>query len=234
MRFLVIEDDPKIVKDISFYLGVRFPESTISSSGEGIKGIKRTGDEYPDLVIVDSSLPDMDHIELIKRVRQFSAVPLLVLSDMGTDVDLARDLEAGADDYVLKPLNPIEFLSRIGALMRRSSGFGFYPQNKVFINDQITIDFNSREVFLSGKKVDLTHIEYELFSELARNTGRVLTHSVILQKVWGIDSIGDRNLIKKYIYRLRSKLDPDGVRRMLVTERGVGYRLMKQDKISPY
>ena len=227
LRFLIIEDDPKISKDVSFYLQVRYPNAAIMTSCEGQKGIQILETDSPDMVIADSTLSDMSHREFVIRIRQFSEVPLLILSEIETDVDRAEILELGADDFVLKPFSPIELLARIGALMRRISGFGFNSKRLVFISDEVSIDFNTREVFLSGKRVKLTPIEYELFSELARNAGRVLTHRVLLQKIWGADSSGDHNFIKKYIYRLRSKLEPDGERRLLVSERGIGYKLIK-------
>jgi two-component system KDP operon response regulator KdpE len=227
MKVLLIDDDQNTTKDISFYLQLRYPDAIIISMRKGTKAAQMVGDELPDLVIVDSSLPDIDHLSLVSRIREFSPVPLLVLSEAETDADRARDLEVGADDYVLKPLNPIELLARIGALMRRAQGLGFKAEHIASISNEVSINFTTREVFLSGKRVDLTPTEYELLSELARNMGRVVTHQVILERVWGIESNCDHNSIKKYIYRLRSKLEPNVGKRIFVSERGIGYRLIR-------
>jgi two-component system, OmpR family, KDP operon response regulator KdpE len=227
LKFLVIENNQETVKDICFYLQVRYPEAIITWTHEGIKGIHIVETESPDLVILGSSLPDMDHLEFVKQIRSFSDVALLMLSEVETDVDRARDLEEGADEYVSMPFNPIDLLSKVKAILRRTLGLGFSRDHKVSINNKTLIDFDSHEVFVSGKRVKLTPIEYKLFSEMVRNEGRILTYRNILEKVWGDEYSNDRSFIKKYIYRLRSKLESDSRQRMLVSERGIGYRLVK-------
>ena len=187
--------------------------------------------ESPDLVMVDSSLPDMDTLDLVSKIREFSDVPLIILSDAETDMDRARGLEAGADEYVTKPLSPIEFLARVRALLRRTQGLGFKPERliSIGIGGELTINFTTHEIFLSGKQVKLTPIEYHLLSELARNEGRVVTHHALLEKVWGSEYASDSSFVKKYIYRLRCKLEPDASDpQMLLTERGVGYKLVSR------
>ena len=143
-------------------------------------------------------------------------------------MDRARCLEAGADEYVIKPFSPIELLARVRALLRRTKGVGFKPERLVSIGRELTINFTTREVSLSGKRVKLTPIEYHLLSELVRNNGRVLTHSTLLEKVWGSEYTDEYSFVKKYIYRLRSKLEPDASKpQMLLTERGIGYKFVK-------
>jgi len=183
--------------------------------------------EVPDLVLLDSSLPDIDTLDLVNKIREFSDVPLVILSDVGTDMDGARYLEAGADNYVTKPLSPIYFLAKIRALLRRTQGIGFKRDHFISAG-KLNINTGTQEVFLSGKRVKLTPIEYQLLSELVRNDGRVLTHNVLLEKVWGFEYEKVDGFIKKYIYRLRSKLDSDASKpQMIITERGIGYKFVK-------
>jgi two-component system, OmpR family, KDP operon response regulator KdpE len=229
LKVLIIEHNQETIKDICFYLQIRYPDASLYSIGQGIKGIKIIESESPDLVILNSSLPDTDHLELIKQIRNFSDVALLILSEVETDVDRARDLEEGADEYVSMPFNPLELLSKVKAILRRTLGLGFSRDHKVSINDKTLIDFDSHEVFVSGKRVKLTPTEYRLFSEMVRNEGRILTYRNILEKVWGDNYLNDRTFIKKYIYRLRSKLESDAGKEMLVSERGIGYRLVKHN-----
>jgi len=225
VKVLVIEDNQQVVRDISFCLQVRYPEVIVVSVVDGSKGIEMVETESPDLVMVDSSLPSMNTLDLVNEIREFSDVPLIILCDVETDMDRARDLEAGADDCVAKPFSPIELLARVRALLRRTQGVGFSPERSISIGGELTINFATHEVFLSGERVQLTPIEFHLLSELVRNNGRVLTHSLLLEKVWGSEYANDYSFVKKYIYRLRSKLEYDSSKpQMLLTERGIGYK----------
>ncbi len=228
MKVLVIEDNRQVVRDIVLCLKVRYPEVIVFSVAEGEKGIETIETESPDLVMVDGSLADIDTLDLVSKIREFSDVPLIILSEAETDMDRARGLEAGADEYIAKPFSPIELLARVKALLRRTQGIGFKPECSVSIGDGLTINFATHEVFLCDKRVKLTPIEYHLLSELVRNEGRVLTHSTLLEKVWGSEDDFDSSFVKKYIYRLRSKLEPDASKpQMLLTERGLGYRFIR-------
>ena len=226
MKVLVIENNRQVVRDISFCLKVRYPEVIVISVAEGSKGIEMVETESPDLVMADSSLADVDTLDLVSKIREFSDVPLVILSEAETDMDRARGLEAGADEYVTKPFSPIELLARVKALLRRTQGLGFKPERLVSIGE-LTINFTTHEVFHSGEQVKLTPIEYDLLSELVRNEGRVLTHPSLLEKVWGSEYVSDISFTKRYIHRLRKKLhdDPDNPR-MIHTERGVGYKFI--------
>jgi two-component system KDP operon response regulator KdpE len=164
--------------------------------------------ESPDLVMVDSSLPDIDILDLVTEIREFSDVPLITLYETATDMERAIGLERGADEYVNKPFSPMELLARVNALLRRTQGLGFKPERVISIGSQLTINHTVREVILStGKRVKLTSIEYHLLSELVRNEGRVLTNRRLLDKIWGSECADDYSHVKKYIYRLRSKLE---------------------------
>lgn len=227
MKVLVMAENQRVVKDIFFCLQVRYPEVSVVSVAEGTKGIEMVETEWPDLVMVDSTLSDMDTLDLVAKIREFSDVPLIILYEGESEMDRARGLETGADEYVTKPFSPIELLARVKALLRRTQGLGFKAESLVSIGSELTINFTTREVFVSGKRVKLTPIEYHLLSELVRNEGRVLTHHSLLEKVWGSEYVNDISFTKRYIYRLRKKLndDPDNPR-MIHTERGVGYKFI--------
>jgi len=227
VKVLVIEENQRVVRDISFCLQVRYPEVIVISVAEGSKGIEMVETESHDLVMVDSPLPDMDTLDLISKIREFSDVPLAILSEAETAMDRARGLEAGADEYVTKPFSPIELLARVKSLLRRTQGVGFRPERVVSFGGGLSINFTTREVFLSGRRVKLTPIEYRLLSELVRNEGRVLTHRSLLDKVWGSEYVSDFSFTKRYISHLRQKLQDDSDNpRMIHTERGVGYKFI--------
>ena len=229
MKVLVVGDNQQVVRDVSFCLQLRYPEVVVVSVGEERKGLEMIETESPDLVMVDSSLPDIDTLDWVSKIREFSDVPLIILCEAETDMDRARGLEAGADEYVNKLFNPIELLARIRALFRRTQGFDFKPEHFISMGGELTINNDTHEVLLSaGKRVKLTPIEYHLLSELVRNEGKVLTHSALLEKLWGSEDICDQSYVKKYIYRLRSKLENDaGKPQMLLTERGIGYKFVR-------
>jgi DNA-binding response OmpR family regulator len=228
MKFLVIEESEQVVKDISFCLQVRYPDVNVIAVARGLQGIELLKDESPDLVIVDSSLPDIATLDLVSKIREFSDIGLIVVTDEQNSLERAKELEAGADDYVIKPFNPIEFLARVRALLRRTDVGGFKPQRLVTIGNEIAINFATREVFISGKRQNLTPTEFQLLSELVRNEGKVLTHSNLLEKIWGSEYLDDPSFVKKYVHRLRSKIEPDTNNpKMIITERGIGYRFVK-------
>ncbi len=209
-------------------LKMRYPELESVSVEDGQRGIAMIETESPDIVIASSALPDMNSIEFLTKVREFSDVPIIMASETGTDMDRARGLEAGADEYVAKPLNPIEFLAITNALLRRTTGIGFKPERTTSIHGELTINFTTHEVHCCGKQIHLTPIEYNLLAELVRNSGRIITQRTLLEKVWGSEYADDLNFLKKYIYRLRSKLEREpGKPQMLITERGLGYKFIK-------
>jgi two-component system KDP operon response regulator KdpE len=226
VKVLLIENNEQVAKDITFSLEVRYPEVIVVSVGDGQRGVEMVETESPDLVILNSSLPDrIDTLDLVSEIREFSEVPLIILFEFETDMDRARWLEAGADEYVNKTLSPIEFLARVNALLRRTRGIGFKRDRIVSFSNGLQINFATHEVFLSGEHVRLTPTEYRLLSELVRNQGRVLEHRLLLEKVWGPEYVSEISLVKKYIYRLRRKLNDASYNpRIIYTEHGIGYR----------
>ena len=227
MKVLVIEENQRVIRDISFCLKIRYPEVIVVSIAEGLQGIEMVEIETPDLVIVDSSVADIEIPDLVTKIREFSDVALIILSEGETEMDRAKGFEAGVDEYVTKPFSPIDLLSRVRALLRRTQGLGFKPERLVSIGGELIINFISHEVFLSGTQIKLTPLEYDLLSELVRNEGRVLTHRSLIDKLWGSEYVSDLRFTKRYIHRLRKKLhdDPDHPR-LIHTERGIGYKFI--------
>jgi two-component system KDP operon response regulator KdpE len=200
------------------------------STAEGATGVDIVEAESPDLVIMDPNLPDVDGFDVVTQIRGFSDVPLILLSTRDGEIEKARGLELGADDYIIKPFNPIDLLARVRAVLRRSH----MPQLKngaaSFVSNGLSIDFATRQVMVHGEPVSLTPIEYNLLAYLVRNEGKVLPHRALLEKVWGPECTGDTAFLKKYVYRLRIKLHDDSRNpRMLLTERGIGYRFAKPE-----
>jgi two-component system KDP operon response regulator KdpE len=228
VKVLVIDDDPQVIRDISFCLKVRYQDAMIVSVGQGLEGIEMVETEAPDLVMVDSSPPDIDIMKLISCIREFSDVPLVVLSEEQSETQRASTLETGADEYVTKPLSPIDLLARVAALLRRAYALGFSAERSLNIQGKLVVNFSTHEVLLRGQHVRLTPIEFKLLSELARHENKVVSHRSLLEKVWGPEYVGDSDLIKKHIYRLRLKLHPDSSAPQLIfSERGTGYRFVR-------
>jgi len=228
MKVLVIEDKAQVVKDITFCLEVRYPRVEVIAVADGQKGIDMVEAELPDLVMVDSSLPRTDTIDLVAKIRQFSDVPLVILCDTESDLDRAKGLEAGADEYINKPFSPIGLLARVNALLRRTKGVGFTPDHPVSVGNGLTINLSTHEVFFSGNQVKLTRIEFELLSFMVRNEGKVLTNRALLEKVWGSEYVNDVGFVKKYVYRLRTKLERDARKpEIILNERGIGYKFVR-------
>ena len=224
MKVLVIEENRQVIRDITFCLQVRYPEVTVVSASEGLPGIDMVETESPDLVMLASSLSGIAVPDLVKQIREFSEVPLIILYEAETEMDIAKGLEAGADDYIAKPFSPIELLARIRALLRRTQALGFKPERSVSVNGKLAINFTTREVFVSEERVKLTPTEYRLLSELVKNQNKVITHHNLLEKVWGPEYDRDFSFTRRYIYRLRQKLhDSSDKSEMIHTEHGVGY-----------
>jgi two-component system KDP operon response regulator KdpE len=179
--------------------------------------------ERPDLVILDLGLPDLDGVEVTRRIREWSDVPVIVLSVREQEMDKIAALDAGADDYLTKPFSAGELLARIRAAIRRAAG----PENDPLVMvDGLKIDLSNRQVLLDGREVSLTPTEYDLLRLLAQKNGKVITHRQLLQQVWGRAYEAELHLLRVNISNLRHKIEPDPSRpHYILTEAGVGYRL---------
>ena len=204
MKLALIGDDQKSVRIVRFCLQVRYQDIVVLG-WETSRGVPELlADVLPDMVVLDISIPGTRVIDLIGGIRRFSDVPLLVLGNDETDIDRARGLEAGADDYMVRPFSPIELLARCNALLRRAKQPVAGAPAVSF--GHLTIDLGTRQVSIDGEPVALTPIEYRLLGELAQNGGLTVSNDDLLEKVWGVEYRSDLSLVKTYVYRLRTKL----------------------------
>jgi DNA-binding response OmpR family regulator len=227
MKVLVIESSPDETERIFCYIQLRWGQCELLWAADGARGLELAESESPELVILDVASCGKTGLGLVRQIRSFSDVPLVLLTEKENGVTEISGLEMGADDYLRKPVNAVELLARLHALIRRVYGNGFRQQASVDLG-KIKFDFGAREVLMSGERVKLTPIEYDLLSHLVRNEGKVLTHAALLERAWGPDYVDEPDHVKKYIYRLRSKLDDNsGHPTMLLSERGIGYKFVR-------
>jgi two-component system KDP operon response regulator KdpE len=221
---VLIEDEPQIRRFLRATLtgqGYRLFEATT-----GADGIVEVGSRQPDVVIVDLGLPDMDGLEVIRRLREWTDVPILVLSARGQERDKVTALDAGADDYVAKPFGASELLARIRVALRHTAGASHEADEAAFKVGELQVDLLRRRVFVGDREVRLTPIEYKLLTVLVRNAGKVVTHQQLLREVWGPAHTDQAHYVRVYMAHLRHKLEAEPARpRYLLTEPGVGYRL---------
>jgi len=221
---LVVDDESQVRRFLRGSLathGYRLLES--SNAGDALaKAVERK----PDVILLDLGLPDMDGLEVTRRLRQWSTTPIIVISARGDDLDKVEALDAGADDYLTKPFSIAELLARIRVAARHAARLASTDPEPVFEHDDLRVDLAARQVFLGGHEVHLTPTEYRLLVVLVRNAGRVVTHRQLLREVWGPPHVGNTQYLRVYMGQLRQKLEPDpGHPKLLVNEAGVGYRL---------
>jgi len=228
MRVLVIEDDPGIVEVVSLCFQLRWSGTNLISAGTGNKGVELVETESPDVVILDIGLPDIDGYQVLREIRRFSDIPVIMLTVRGEDTNVAKGLELGADDYIAKPFSHIELIARVQAVLRRAQGISVTDEERPFSSGKLSIDFTRNEVLLDGKPIRLTSTERKLLYYLIRNEGRVLSHETLLAKVWGDSYIDGRDLLRVHIQHLRQKLQDDTVMpNIIVTEHGMGYKFVR-------
>jgi two-component system, OmpR family, response regulator VicR len=227
MKVLIIEDDQEIVETISLTFRMRWAEANLVSTHLGQKGIELVESQAPDVVILDLGLPDTNGFEVLKQVRLFSRVPVIILTVMGDEANIVKGLEYGADDYVVKPFRQMEFLARVKAVIRRQS----LPQEGLpLVCGQMRLDPATHQLMQGKKEISLTATEVSILGNLMQNAGRVVTHSSLAEAVWGVDYPGAPDSLKVYIRRLREKLETDpGHPQLILTRPGVGYYLAKSD-----
>ncbi|MFC1948171.1 response regulator transcription factor [Chloroflexota bacterium] len=225
MNFLIISDDKIIAKEVYMYLQVRYTDSEVIVANTGLKGIEMVHTEMSDLAIIDAPLPDTSMIDIIEKIRKNSDVGIISLSDKQSAVERAELLEVGADDYIIKPIDQLEFVAKVNALLRRIKGSGFSQQRAVALTEGVFVDYETREVYANGKISRLSPTEYHLLMELINNDGNVLTNEMILEKVWGADDSINYDSVKRYVYMLRSKIETDSRNpKVILNERGIGYK----------
>jgi two-component system KDP operon response regulator KdpE len=224
---VLIEDEPQIRRFLRATLtgqGYRLFEATT-----GADGLVEVGCRQPDVAIVDLALPDMDGLEVIRRLREWTAVPIIVLSARGQERDKVTALDAGADDYVSKPFAAGELLARIRVALRHSAGASHEAEDATFKVGELEVHLLRRQVFVGGGEVHLTPIEYKLLATLVRHAGKVVTQQQLLREVWGPAHTDQAHYVRVYMAHLRHKLEAEPARpRYLLTEPGVGYRLVAE------
>lgn len=221
------DDDPQLLRLVTRNLQLDGYDVVAASDGQ--QAIERIEEKLPDLIILDVMMPKLDGFAVTERVREFSAVPIVIVTARGQDQDKIRGLDLGADDYLTKPFSVEELLARVRAVLRRSqlsAQSGAQGARSTLTIGDLTIDFAQHLVSLCGKEVELTPVEYRLLAYLAQNAGRVVTQDLLLEHVWGEEYTGESHLLQVNVNRLRRKIERDPSRpRYLLTKMGVGYLL---------
>jgi two-component system KDP operon response regulator KdpE len=225
---LVVDDERPITRAISAALTARGYRAAVAANGT--EALERTAVDGPAAVILDLGLPDLDGIDVLRRIRGWSQVPVIVLTAEGAEDRKVRALDDGADDYVTKPFSTPELLARLRvALRHHSQADARGAESPVITVGDVTIDVSRHTAEVDGRRLDLTPKEFGLLTLLARHAGKVLTHRMILQEVWGPEYGTESEYLRVYASQLRKKLQEDPARPRLVTEPGVGYRLIDRD-----
>lgn len=217
LKILVIEDDPAILRLLQ--RGLTMEGYQVDTAVDGENGLKLFQERQPDLIVLDLMLPGIDGMEVCQRIRQKSKVPILILTAKDAIQDRVEGLDAGADDYLVKPFNLEELLARIRALLRRTE----QERQPVLQFEDVTMNTITREVYRGDRKLQLTKKEYQLLELFLRHPRQVLTREVIFDRIWGYDFGGESNVLEVYIRYLRQKMELNGEPRLIYTVRGVGY-----------
>jgi two-component system KDP operon response regulator KdpE len=224
---LVVDDESQIRRLLQLTLEPSGYHLKFAATGN--EGIIMAGTERPELIILDLGLPDMDGLAVLKRIREWSALPVIILSVRNTETDIISCLTAGADDYLIKPFRTGELLARVRTALRHRPTV---QEKEVFTSGNLTVDLNARVVKKGEDIVKLTAIEYSLLTLFIRNAGRVLTHRFILEQVWGPSFAEEAQYTRVYVGQLRKKIETDPTNpRIFLTESGIGYRMNVEEKV---
>ncbi len=232
MRILVVDDEPDVIESVRLGFTLQWREIDVIGAVNGESGLDSIEHERPDIVLLDIGLPDIDGFEVLRQIRAFSDVPVVMLTAHDDSMDKVKGLELGADDYVTKPFNHLELMARVKAVLRRLDMPAPASRAPSFRSGDLEVDFARQEARLRGERLELTPTEYKLLYHLVRNAGHILQHGTLLAKVWGRDYVDEVDYIRVYIRRLREKLgeNPDSPR-YIRTERGLGYRFVADDPV---
>ena len=222
---LVVEDDSTVRNLITTTL--KSNEYRFITAPTGEAAIAAATTQQPDILFLDLGLPDMDGIAIIKRIRSWSQMPIIVISARSEDADKVAALDAGADDYLTKPFSVTELLARLRVAQRRISAVASNSADSVFRNGGLTIDYGAGCVTLSGEEMKLTPTEYKLLCLLAKDAGKVLTHTYLTNKIWGSSWESDMASLRVHMATLRKKLEKDAQTQYIQTHIGIGYRMLK-------
>jgi two-component system, OmpR family, KDP operon response regulator KdpE len=227
MRILVVDDEPDVVESVRLGFMLQWREVEVVGAGNADQALAAVESEPVDIVLLDIGLPRVDGFEVLREIRAFSDVPIVMLTARDDAMDKVKGLELGADDYVTKPFNHLELMARVKAVLRRHDMPPPTSRSPSFRAGDLEVDFARQEARLRGERLDLTPTEYKLLYHLVRNAGHVLQHGTLLAKVWGREYVDEVDYIRVYIRRLRDKLGDDPANpRYIRTERGLGYRFL--------
>ena len=220
---LVVDDEAPIVRLVKAKL--RLDGYEVLTAERGDEALHVLQIQTPDLIVLDVMMPDMDGFETLRRIRQHSQVPVVMLTARGSDADKLQGLQSGADDYITKPFNPDELEARIAAVLRRSGGAKSSGTETVLRYPGLEIDLERKTVSVRGEEVRLSRREWELLTQLAENAGRVMMHGELLSRIWGPEYRNETQYLRTWVSRLRAKLEPeDNSLTLITTYPGIGYR----------
>jgi two-component system, OmpR family, response regulator VicR len=222
MKVAIIEDDRSIINAIKVAFEFRWPDASVVSAETGKEGVALVKTETPDVAILDINLPDINGFEVLKNIRTFSSVPIIILTVRADDIDMLRGLEAGADDYIIKPFNYLTLLARVKAVLRRTESVPIQQNQNVAMSPRLNIDFVNQKVRLDDRLIKLTPVEYQLLILLLKNKNNVVPYQQIMQDIWGKTIYQDTENLRIYIRRLRKKLN-DSPPNMIINKHGTGY-----------
>jgi len=224
MKALVIEDEKSIIDAVDVAFEFRWPDAKLIASTTGKRGINLVRKESPDIVILDLNLPDINGFDVLKEIRKFSMIPVIILTVRSDDEDMLKGLEGGADDYIIKPFNYMTLLARIKAVLRRTEAIPFTGKHNNVVNARLKIDFVNQKVKVDNRLIKLTPVEYRLMALLIKNKDKVVPYDRIMDEVWGKGYSGKTESIRICIRRLRKKLQ-DSPPNMIINKRSQGYML---------
>ena len=225
MKILVIEDDNEIIECVRLAFRVGWPSVKVVATTCGEKGIELVENESPDVVILDLGLPDINGFEVLKQIRQFSTVPVMIMTVRSDEIDIVRGLETGADEYVVKPFGQMELLARVKAILRRHRPL---PGESSVICGPLNFTYSYRKVKYNNRETSLTATEGLILQLLAENAGQVVSYSTLAERIWGEKYPGAVESLRVYILRLRKKLEKDpGHPTLIISHPGMGYSIAK-------
>jgi DNA-binding response OmpR family regulator len=223
-RILVVDDEPRMIGFIR--MNLELEDHHVIEAHSGLEALDAIRTQLPDIVLLDVMMPELDGFETLRMLREFSDIPVIMLTAKGEENDKVYGLELGADDYITKPFGPRELSSRIKAIFRRIEK-PTTDEAVLKIDDRLSVDFNQREVIVNGEHIKLRPTEYRLLYHLIKNEGWTVPHDQLLQKVWGYEYRDEAHYVRLYVNYLREKIEEDPSNpRYIITERGVGYRFI--------
>ena len=227
MKVLVVDDAKEVVESVGLGLSLHWREVEVLGASDGEKALDMVERETPSMVLLDIGLLGKDGYDVLKEIRAFSDVPVIMLTARDDAMDKVKGLELGADDYITKPFNHLELLARMKAVLRRLDMPAPATRAPSFVAKDLEVDFAAQEARLRGERLELTPIEYKLLYHLVRNAGQILPHATLLAKVWGREYVDEVDYVRVYMRRLREKLGDDADHpHFIKTERGLGYRFL--------